>query len=109
MVARMLRLLTRFTGLLLLAVGFMALIVDGTRSIAGGGLMVTTLRRGASETFPSLYHGLQTSLEAKAAFLWDPVLTTLTLLPVSVALGGLGAAMIVLSHKREATNRYWRR
>jgi hypothetical protein len=105
----MLRLFTRFLGLLLLAVGFMALIVDGTRSIAGGGLMVTTLRNGASESFPALYHALQTSVEEKSAFLWDPVLTTLMLLPVSVALGGLGALFIVFSHKQEATNRYWRR
>lgn len=105
----MLRLLTRFLGLLLLAVGFMALIVDGTRSIAGGGLIVTTLRRGASETFPGFYQSLQASVEAKSAFLWDPVLTTLALLPVSVALGGLGALLIVFSHKQEATNRYWRR
>jgi len=37
------------------------------------------------------------------------VLTTLMLLPVSVALGGLGALFIVFSHKQEATNRYWRR
>jgi hypothetical protein len=105
----MLRLLTRFLGLLLLAVGFMALIVDGTRSIAGGGLMVTTLRRGVFESLPSLYQGLQAAIEAKSAFLWDPVLTTLMLLPVSVALGGLGALLIVFSHKRESSNRYWRR
>ncbi len=109
MVTQMLRLLTRFLGLLLLAIGFMALIVDGTRSIAGGGLAVTTLRKGAAETFPAFYRAMQTNLEAKSAFLWDPGLTTLMLLPVSVALGGLGALMIILSHKREATNRYWRR
>lgn len=105
----MLRLLARFIGFLLLAVGFMALIVDGTRSIAGGGLMVTTLRWGASEAAPALYQAAEASIKSRSAFLWDPVLTTLMLLPVSVALGGLGALMIVLSHKREATNRYWRR
>jgi hypothetical protein len=105
----MLRLLTRFLGFLLLAVGFMALIVDGTRSIAGGGLMVTTLRRGASESLPGLYHGLEASVTAKSAFLWDPVLTMLMTLPVSLALGGLGALLIIFSHKQEATNRYWRR
>lgn len=105
----MLRLLTRFLGLLLLAGGFIALIVDGTRSIAGGALMVTTLRRGASETFPALYESLRAGLEAKSAFLWDPVATTLMLLPVSVAFGGLGALMILFSHKRETGYRAWRR
>jgi hypothetical protein len=105
----MLRLLTRFLGLLLLAGGFIALIVDGTRSIAGGSLLVTSLRKGVSEGFPALYQTLQAGVEAKSALLWDPVLTTLMALPVSVALGGLGALLIVFSHKQEATNYYWRR
>ncbi|MCC3245831.1 hypothetical protein LG047_10900 [Methylocystis sp. WRRC1] len=105
----MLRLLTRFIGLLLLAGGFIALIVDGTRSIAGGRLLVTTLNKGASEFFPALYQGLQSGVSEKSALLWDPVFTTLLLLPISVAFGGLGALLIVLSHKQETTPRYWRR
>jgi hypothetical protein len=104
----MLRLLTRFLGLLLLAGGFIALIVDGTRSIAGGQLMVTTLRKGAADAFPALYGAVQAGVAAKSAFLWDPVLSTLLLLPASIAFGGLGALFIVLSHKQEAP-RYWRR
>ena len=39
----MLRLLTRFLAQLLLAGGFIALVVDGTRSIAGGRLAVTSV------------------------------------------------------------------
>lgn len=104
----MLRLLTRFIGLLLLAGGFIALIVDGTRSIAGGQLLVTTLRRGLAETLPALYRTLQGDIEAKSAFLWDMAMSTLMALPVSLTLGGLGALLIVFSHKREA-DRYWRR
>ncbi len=105
----MLRLFTRFIGLLLLAGGFIALIVDGTRSIAGGRLLVTTLQKGFGDTLPSLYGALQSSVEAKSAFLWDPVLTTMMLAPVSVALGGLGALLIISSHRQESANRYWRR
>jgi hypothetical protein len=104
----MLRLLTRFLGLLLLAGGFIALIVDGTRSIAAGRLMVATLGKGASDSLPALYGALQSGVEAKSAFLWNPVMTTLLMLPASVAFGGLGALLIVLSHKQEPT-RYWRR
>jgi hypothetical protein len=104
----MLRLLTRFLGLLLLAGGFIALIVDGTRSIAAGHLTVTLLGRGAAETFPALYQAIETGVEAKSHFLWSPVLTTFLLAPASVAFGGLGAILIVLSHKQEA-QRYWRR
>lgn len=105
----MLRLLTRFLGLLLLAGGFIALIVDGTRSIAGGQLLVTTLRKGISDALPALYQSLQAETAAKSAFLSDTVMSPLLLLPVSLALGGLGALLIVFSHKREETARYWRR
>ncbi len=105
----MLRLLTRFLGLLLLAGGFIALIVDGTRSIAGGELLVTTLRKGLSETMPALYRSLEADIAEKSAFLWNTVMSTAMLLPVSVTLGGLGALLIVFSHKQEAANRYWRR
>lgn len=105
----MLRLSTRFLGLLLLAGGFIALIVDGTRSIAGGQLLVTTLRKGLSEGMPALYRALETEISAKSAFLWDTVMSAALLAPVSVALGGLGALLIVFSHKQEAAHRYWRR
>ena len=99
----MLRFLIRFLGLLLLAGGFIALIVDGTRSLAGNRLLVTTLHKGVSDLFPAAFHAIQAAIEQKApAFLWDPVMTTLLLTPISVAFGGLGALLIVLSHKHEA-------
>ncbi|MGD9543758.1 MAG: hypothetical protein AB7F41_13110 [Methylocystis sp.] len=105
----MLRLLTRLIGLLLLAGGFIALIVDGTRSIAAGRVMVTSVNAGMSELFPGLYQSLQSSVENLSAFLWDPVLTTLMLAPVSVAFGGVGALLILVSHRRQAPLYYARR
>jgi hypothetical protein len=102
----MLRLLTRFLGLLLLAGGFIALIVDGTRSLAGGELLVTTMRRGLSETAPGLYKSLVAEMAAKSVL--DVAMTPLMTLPISLTLGALGAALIVFSHKRDA-DRYWRR
>lgn len=96
----MLRLSIRFLGLLLLASGFVALIVDGSRSLAGGGLYLTSLRRGAAELAPAAYQALQVAVEQRfSPLLWDPVLTTVMLAPISVAFGALGAALIVLSHK----------
>ena len=102
------KIFARFIGLLLLAGGFIALIVDGTRSIAGGELAVTTLRRGAIELFPTLYENFQNSVMQKAAFLWDPVLTTLMIFPVSLTFGVLGTALIVFGAKRDTQMRYWR-
>ncbi|MFO1125507.1 MAG: hypothetical protein U1E25_09650 [Methylocystis sp.] len=105
----MLRLLTRLIGLLLLAGGFIALIVDGTRSIAAGRLMVTSINRGTAAVFPGLYQAMQASVEKISAYLWDPVLTTLMTAPVSVAFGGVGALLILLSHRRQAPLYYARR
>ncbi|PWB82443.1 MAG: hypothetical protein C3F11_11890 [Methylocystaceae bacterium] len=96
----MLRLLIRFLGLVLLAGGFAALIVDGTRSLAGGELRVTPLSRSALDLFPAKMQAWQTAVEQHLPLLWDPVIVTLLLAPLSLTLTGLGALLIALSQKR---------
>lgn len=99
----MLRVLIRFLGLLFLAGGFVSLIVDGTRSLSGGRLFVTTLHKGAADMFPLALKSLQATVESNIGFfLWDPILTTLLLTPVGVVFGGLGALLMVISHKQQA-------
>ncbi len=105
----MLRLFIRFIGLLLLAGGFVALVVDGTRSLAGGTLLVTTLARGARQFFPAGFLELQRSVEHVSAFLWDPIVATLLLTPVSVAFCGMGALLILLSQRRRESFGYYAR
>jgi hypothetical protein len=83
-------------------------IVDGTLDRRRP-RQVTSISRGASAVFPGLYQSLQSSVENVSAFLWDPVLTTLMLAPVSVAFGGVGALLILLSHRRSAPLYYARR
>jgi hypothetical protein len=98
----MLRLLIRFLGLLLLAGGFAALVVDGTRSLASGGFSFTSLSHGAAEISPAGYSALQATIEQRLApFIWDPIIVTMFLTPVSVAMGGVGALLILVSHKQE--------
>lgn len=104
----MLRLLTRFFAQLLLAAAFIALIVDGTRSIAGGQLAVTSLQTGLSGLFPGFYASLRASVSARAQWLWDPVMTGVMTIPVSLSLAGLAALFILISARREANWRYWR-
>ncbi len=96
----MLRLLIRFIGLLLLAAGFVACIVDGTRSLAGGSLSLTTLAGGLQAFDHAAYSALHAKvLERFPAFVWDPILASLLLAPLSVALCGLGGLFILFSHK----------
>jgi len=96
----MLRLLIRFIGLLALAGGFIGCIVDGTRSIAGDGLYVTTLAQSLQAVNRVAYAAFQAFVQTHfPAFLWDPVLVHLMLVPFSLALGGIGAILILLSHE----------
>ncbi|MBG0809687.1 hypothetical protein IY145_09885 [Methylosinus sp. H3A] len=96
----MLRLLIRFLGLVLLAGGFAALIVDGARSLAGDGLHVTPLSEGAADLFPAQMKAFRIAIEQKAPQFWSPVVFTLLLAPLSLALTGLGGLLIALSRKR---------
>ena len=99
----MLRLLIRFMGLALLAGGFVALVVDGARSLAGGSLYVTTLGSVLQALWPVAFQALRSALVSRLpTFVWDPLLVFLLMTPVGVALCGLGAAFIVLSHRHHA-------
>ena len=103
----MLRLLIRIMGLALLAGGFVALVVDGTRSLAGGSLYVTTLGSALQASWPVAYQALRSAVLSRLpTFVWDPLLALLLTTPVGVALCGLGAAFIVLSHKHHALVSY---
>ena len=95
----MLRLLIRFLGLILLAGGFAALIVDGARSLAGDGLHVTALSEGAADLFPAQMKAFRIALEKGPQF-WSPVVFTLLLAPLSLTLTALGGLLIALSRKR---------
>ncbi|ATQ68726.1 MULTISPECIES: hypothetical protein [Methylosinus] len=93
----MLRLLIRFAGLLLLAGGFAALIVDGTRSLAGGDLRIVPLGVATIELFPLQTKAWQAAAERS---LWGPLFELLLRAPLSLTLTGLGALLIAASRKR---------
>jgi hypothetical protein len=93
----MLRLLIRFAGLILLAGGFAALIVDGTRSLAGGDLRVIPLGIAAVDLFPAQMTAWQAAAERQ---LWGPAGALLLRAPLSLTLTGLGALLIATSRKR---------
>jgi hypothetical protein len=90
--------------LLLLAV--VALVYDGTRTLAAGsGLIVTSLAEHWQTLAPA-------SLEASKAFvarrltpaLWDPGVMSALRLPAWLVLGGLGLAFAYIGRKRRAVN-----
>lgn len=97
----MLRFPLRFLGFLLIAAGFVLVVIDGTRSIAGQRLIVTSL----SEVWRSIHAESLARAEAllKAQgpdWLWDPALLTVIAWPAAAAGLVIGAALMWLGRSR---------
>lgn len=105
----MLRLAFRSVGFILLALGFAALIVDGTRSIAAGTLAIVPLGRSADMLFPGAIAKLKGLVLAHAPGLWDPVVVRVLEAPVWLVVGLLGAVLILLTRRPRPKIGYARR
>ncbi|MEI8144906.1 MAG: hypothetical protein WCH83_05545 [Alphaproteobacteria bacterium] len=89
----MIRFALRLLGFLFVAAGFVALVVDGTRSIAGGRVIYTVV----GETWRAIHFDSLEKLHPAMeklfpVWLWDPVVLTVLLAPTSflcLLLGGL--------------------
>ncbi len=85
----------------LIAAGFVGLVIDGTRSIANGAVMFTPFGEVAYRVFGERYLLLQPAIERHVhPVLWDPVVLNLTLLPASVVAFFLGVLLLWLGQKR---------
>jgi hypothetical protein len=99
----MIRFVFRFFGLLLLALGFIFLVYDGTRSIADQTLNLTSVGYLWSNIHQTSLLLLQPAVERHVAvWLWQGVIQPYFLeQPVALALGVLGAILILLGRKRK--------
>ena len=97
----MFRFILRLIGLLLLAGAFAALVVDGTRSIAGGALALTPLGQTLAWLSPQKYAALKPQLQHHVPhFVWDPVIVHLLTAPTWIVAGALGALVLLVTQKR---------
>ncbi|MDQ0503425.1 hypothetical protein [Xanthobacter agilis] len=96
----MLRFLLRFVGFWLVAGGFVALIVDGTRSIAASRMLFTSAGDAWYAIAP---HALERTEAAAsgAAWLWPRIMVPLLSLPASLLLVLVGLALLGLGRVRE--------
>ena len=96
----MLRFIARALGLILIAAGFVGIVIDGTRSIANGAVMFTPLGEMAFRVLGERYLLLQPAIERHVhPLLWDPIILNLTLLPGSVLAFLLGVVLLWLGQK----------
>ena len=103
------RLLFRLLGLVLLAAAFAALIVDGTTSVAAGKVELQPMGETLAKLSPDVFARVKAMVTAKAPVLWDPVLSSLLLLPTWAVLGVLGLVVLALTRRPRPRVGYSRR
>jgi hypothetical protein len=103
--------IARFVGLWLIAGALVALVIDGTKTIAASQLTVTPLGLAwytisaptllASQTF------VQQEVEAYVGhWLWDPLIVWILQLPSWLVLGLLGTWLVYVGRKRRLRTAY---
>lgn len=109
----MIRFVFRFAGLWILAAGFVALVRDGTKSIAGNAVFTTSL----SEDWTNIHASSLQALEAAIArnvdpyiggWLWDPVALAILSAPTFAVFGVAGSVLILIGRRKKRLIGYGR-
>lgn len=79
----------RFIGFWLLAAAVVAIVIDGTRTIAANGLVWTPFVQTWLQLHSNSLTALQGLLEKSSAILWNPGMTSLLRLPTVVVFSSL--------------------
>ena len=96
----MLRFLARIAGFIVLAAGFAAMVIDGTRSIAGQTIVLTPFGDLFRAKLPVIQQAIVQNVHP---LLWDPIATALLRLPIWSVLALGGGALIWLARRRRPT------
>jgi hypothetical protein len=98
----MIRFLLRFVGLLGLALSFVFLVYDGTRSIANRALDMTTVERFWNEVYQRSPQDILRPITAPLApWLWDPVTVSFLRAPIWLILVILASLLMILGRKKK--------
>ncbi|MDP3321777.1 MAG: PetM family of cytochrome b6f complex subunit 7 [Bosea sp. (in: a-proteobacteria)] len=96
------RFLLRLAGYLLVAAGFVSLVIDGARSIANSGLLYTRLDQALATLVGLRGEALKPLVErALHPWLWDPVLVHLLQVPAALLALLLGFLLLKIGTPRE--------
>jgi hypothetical protein len=96
----MIRFVFRFVGLLCLALGFIFLVYDGTKSIADQRFYITRVSEVWLALHDSSLAQVRPMIERVAVWLWDPVVQGVLNAPTWLVLAILGTVLILLGRKR---------
>ncbi len=92
--------LARSLGLLLIAAGFIGLVIDGTRSIVNNAVSFASIGKVASTFFPTGMAGLEGNMAQRGyPWLWDPIASYVLQMPASLTGFFIGALLLWLGQK----------
>ena len=105
----MIRFVFRFVGLWILAAGFVALIRDGTKSIAGNAVFITRLGEDWNNLHSTSQDALKALVERYAGpWFWEQVSLYILGAPSWLVLGIIGSILILIGRKRKPLIGYGR-
>ncbi len=96
----MIRFLFRFFGFWVLAGGFVALVVDGTRSIAASRILFTSTRDAWNSLSPATLTQAQARVSGLSAWAWPDLAAPVLGLPLFAVLAVLGLLMLAIGRVR---------
>jgi hypothetical protein len=96
----MIRFLLRFLGLLSLALAFIFLVYDGTKSIADQRLYITKVIEVWATLHETSLALVQPTLEGLAPWLWDPMAKNVLDAPAWLVLLILGTLLVLFGRKK---------
>ncbi|OYX11887.1 MAG: hypothetical protein B7Z15_10965 [Rhizobiales bacterium 32-66-8] len=96
----MIRFLFRFLGFWILAGGFVALVVDGTRSIAASSLVLTSARSAWASVAAGSLTQMQTQVAAIAPWAWSDLLGPALDIPLFAVLAVVGLVFLAVGRRK---------
>lgn len=105
------RFIIRLVGVILFAAAFVILVIDGTRSIAGNDLYLSSLADSVTLLWPTGVESAEAFVDGLAGSLWDPAGVWLFAQPGFVVLGIAGLLLMLIGRApahvvRPRTQRY---
>jgi hypothetical protein len=97
----MIRFVLRSLGLWILAFGFILLVYDGTKSIAGNQIVFTKLGYLWNAINSTSLLLLQPAIERHVEWLWNPVIVTVLTTPAWLVFAIIGAILMLLGRKKK--------
>ena len=97
----MFRLLFRLTGILALAAAFVALVLDGTRSLAANDVLIGRFGEHLAQLLGARFANIQPVVERYlGARAWDIIQAWIFGMPTAAVLAAAGTILLLLTSKR---------